>query len=168
MIRRLLVADRVRDASSVQGDAILIEGTRIVAVGRAADFAQAGLREDRHPGATIVPGLRDAHLHPVGYAAALERPSLKNAGDFAAIVEIVAAAAAAQPPDTAVTALRLDDEALAEGRLPDRDLLDRVVPDRPVLLVRYCGHVSVANSAALAIAGIDERTLDPPGGSMDR
>ena len=168
MSRRLLVADRVRDASGVQGDAILIEGTRIVAVGRAADFAQAGLPEDRHPGTTIVPGLRDAHLHPVGYAAALERPSLKDAGDFAGIVEIVAAAAAAQPPDTAVTALRLDDEALAEGRLPDRDLLDRVMPDRPVLLVRYCGHVSVANSAALAIAGIDERTLDPPGGSMDR
>jgi len=166
--RRLLVADVVRDASGERGDAILIDGSRIAAVGRAADLGSATVPEVRYPGATIIAGLRDAHLHPVGYAAALDRPSLKEAADFAGIADIVAAAVAAQPPGTAVTALRLDDESLEEGRLPDRDLLDRIAPDRPVLLVRYCGHVTVANSAALALAGIDDRTPDPVGGSMDR
>ncbi len=66
----------------------------------------------------------------------------------------MAAAAAAQPPGTAVVALRLDDEALAEGRLPDRGLLDRAAPGRPVLVVRHCGHIAVASTAALEAAGI--------------
>ena len=168
MSRRLLIADAVRDAAAVAGDAVLIDGTRIITVGNADALKAPGVPEARYRGATIVPGLRDAHLHPVGYAAALHRPSLKEAADFLALADILAEAASVLPPRSAVTALRLDDESLAEGRLPDRDLLDRVVPDRPVLLVRYCGHVMVANSAALALAGVDERTPDPSGGSMDR
>ncbi len=168
MTRRLLVADAVRDASGVHGDAVLVDGSRIVAVGRAADLRGPAVPEDRYPGGTIVPGLRDAHLHPVGYAAALNRPSLKAARDFADLADLLRAAATALPPGVALTALRLDDETLAEGRLPDRDLLDRVAPDRPLLAVRYCGHVAVANTAALAAAGIDEHAPDPAGGSMDR
>ena len=64
--------------------------------------------------------------------------------------------------------MRLDDESLAEGRLPDRHLLDRAVPDRPVFVVRYCGHVAVANTMALELAGIGPATPDPPGGIIDR
>jgi hypothetical protein len=115
-----------------------------------------------------VPGLRDAHLHPVGLASALQLPSLKTAPDFAAIADILRVADRALPAGAALTALRLDDESLAEGVLPDRDFIDRVIPDRPVLLIRYCGHVAVANSAALALADIDAATSDPRGGSIDR
>jgi predicted amidohydrolase YtcJ len=168
MSRRLIVADAVRDASGVRGDAILVDGPRIAAVGSVERLRSPDLREDRYPGGVVVPGLRDAHLHPVGYAAALSRPSLKTATDFSAIADALADAAARQPGGSAVVALRLDDESLAEGRLPARDFIDRVVPDRPVVLTRYCGHVMVANSAALALAGVDESTPDPPRGSMDR
>ena len=48
---------------------------------------------------------------------------------------------------------RLNDEGLAEGRLPTREDLDDVIGDRPVLIYRYCGHIAVANSAALSLAG---------------
>src|SRR3972149_1998079 len=75
---------------------------------------------------------------------------------------------ATSPPGPPLTALRLDDESLAEGNLPDRDFIDRVVSDRPVLLILYCGHVAVANPAALALAGIDATTPDPRGGAIDR
>jgi predicted amidohydrolase YtcJ len=157
-------------AESVHGhpgaDAVLVDGDRIAAIGSSADLN--GDEVTRHPGGTIIPGLRDAHLHPVGYAASLLRPSLKNARDFADVADIVARAAEGQAPGTAITGLRLDDEGLAEQRLPDRHLLDSVVPDRPVILIRYCGHVAVANSAALAIAGIDTSSPDPPGGVIDR
>ena len=80
----------------------------------------------------------------------------------------MAAAVAAQPPGAALVALRLDDEALAERRLPDRGLLDRAAPGHPVLLVRHCGHIAVANTAALEAAGIGPGTPDPEGGSLDR
>jgi predicted amidohydrolase YtcJ len=123
---------------------------------------------DTHLDGYVVPGLVDAHLHPIGYTASLHRPSLKRAADFEEIAGILAAAAANQPSGTAVTGLRLDDESLAEGRLPNRHLLDRAVPDRPALVVRYCGHVSIANTRALEIAGIGPGTPDPPGGTIDR
>jgi hypothetical protein len=64
--------------------------------------------------------------------------------------------------------MRLNEEALAERRLPDRAVLDAAASDRPVLVHRYCGHVAIANTAALALADIDVTTPDPPGGSIDR
>jgi predicted amidohydrolase YtcJ len=167
-MRTLLVADTVRTPDAALGDAVLVEDERIVAVGRSSDLQTEGLATRRFPGATVVPGLRDAHLHPVGHAASLQRPILKNAPDFAALCDIVADAVRDQPAGTAVIGLRLDDETLAENRLPDRTLLDAVSTDHPILLIRYCGHVAVANSAALAMAGIDASISDPAGGSIDR
>lgn len=167
MRRFLLSADAVRDAAAVHGDAILIEDGCIAAVGEAARLRRPGLAE-QSMGGVVIPGLRDAHLHPVGHAATLHHLSLAGADDLAAVAEALGAAAAGQPPGTAVLALRLDDEALAEGRLPDRSLLDRAAPGHPVLVVRHCGHIAVANSAALEAAGIGPATPDPPGGSLDR
>lgn len=168
MIRRLLVADAVRDHTGVLGDAVLVAGGSIVDIGDAATMRSADLAEERFPGGTIVAGLRDAHLHPVGHAAALYRPVLKNARDFADVADILTDAAVDLPPGSALTGLRLDDESLAEGRLPDRHLLDRISTERPILLVRYCGHVAVANSKALELAGLTDASPDPRGGSMDR
>jgi predicted amidohydrolase YtcJ len=168
MDRNLLIADSVRTPEGILGDAVLIEGGRITDIGRAADLGAPGVRQHQFPGATITPGLRDAHLHPVGYAAALTRPSLKTAPDFSALADIISDAVRTQPTGTAITGLRLDDETLAEGRLPDREFLDAVSTDHPILLMRYCGHIAVANTAALDLAGIDRSTPDPAGGSIDR
>lgn len=163
----LLTATAVRDAGGRLGDALLIEEGALIAVGEAARLRRPGLPERALPG-VVVPGLRDAHFHPVGHAAALRRLSLAGAADFRAIAERLTDAGAAQAPGTALVAMRLDDEALAEGRLPDRHLLDGALPGRPVLLVRHCGHIAVASTAALQAAGIGPRTPDPPGGSLDR
>jgi predicted amidohydrolase YtcJ len=165
---RLVTADVVRTASGAHGDAVLMSDGAVVAVGRANDLRERASAVDAYPGGTITAGFRDAHMHPVGHAASLHRPNLKAAPDFAAIADLVRDAARTQPPGSAIAALRLDDESLAEGRLPDRGFLDSVVADRPVLLVRYCGHVSVANTAALEAAGIVPGTPDPPGGTIDR
>ncbi|MBI5158338.1 MAG: amidohydrolase [Acidimicrobiia bacterium] len=165
---RLIVTGSVRDHTGRRGDAVLVDGGRVAAVGRSGDLRSAGVAEVHLPATVLVPGLRDAHLHPVGLASLLQRPSLKPAADFAGIADILRDAARSLAPGVALTALRLDDESLAEGALPDRDFIDRVVSDRPALLIRYCGHVAVANSAALALAGIDAGTADPRGGSIDR
>ena len=81
-VRRLIVAGAIRDHAGVRGDAVLVAGHRIVEVGRSGDLRSADLPEERFPGTTIIPGLRDAHLHPVGLAAALLRLSLKEATDL--------------------------------------------------------------------------------------
>ena len=168
MTRRLLIADSIRAAEGQDGDALLIENGRIIAVGPAESLRSPSTTEIRFPGATIIPGLRDAHMHPVGYTAALQRPSLKAASDFTEISDILADALRGQMPGIALTALRLDDESLAEERLPDRRLLDAVSTDTPILIMRYCGHVAVANTAALELAGIDRTTVNPTGGVIDR
>lgn len=122
----------------------------------------------RHfPGAFILPGLRDAHIHPVGYAATLRGATLASAIDFDDVVTRLRGAAA---PDSTVPVIgmRLNEETLTEKALPTRKVLDRAVSDRPAIVHRYCGHVAIVNSAALHLAGIDAGTPDPPGGTIDR
>jgi predicted amidohydrolase YtcJ len=167
-VKRLLTAELVRTARGVSGDAILIDGESVVAVGRAGDLRSSDVVETSYPGAVIIPGLRDAHFHPVPYAAAISGTTLKTATDLAEVVVRLRAGAAALAPGAPLVALRLDDETLAERRLPTRDDLDAAIPDHPVLAHRYCGHVAVANSPALAAGGIGRNTPNPPGGVIDR
>lgn len=108
----------------------------------------------------------DHHLHPFGYASLVNGLELMEASDIDAVMRLVAEhGATVEGP---IIGQRLNDEGLAELRLPDAADIDDVVADRPVLLYRYCGHIAVANRAALDLAGIDASTPDPPGGSFDR
>lgn len=108
----------------------------------------------------------DHHLHPFGYASLVNGLELMNAPDIDAVMKLVADHGS--KVDGAIIGQRLNDEGLTERRLPTAEDIEDVVSDRPVLLYRYCGHIAVANRAALDIAGIDESTPDPPGGSFDR
>ena len=91
---------------------------------------------------------------------------LMDAADIGEVLERVAARR--EQVEGPVIAQRLNDETLADGRLPTAADIDDVVQDRPVLIYRYCGHIAVANSAALELAGIDNDTPDPDGGVIDR
>lgn len=108
----------------------------------------------------------DHHLHPFGYAALVNGLTLMDAPDMDSALSLVAAHA--DRSEGAVIAQRLNDEGLKEKRLPTAADIDDVVADRPVLLYRYCGHIAVANNAALRLAGVDADTPDPPEGSFDR
>lgn len=145
------------------GDTLIIDDGKVAAIGD-------GLEADHKVefDGVITPGLRDAHFHPATYTASLVQPALKTATDFAEVGERLHAATESLDPNVPIVGLRLDDETLAEGRLPTRADLDALVDDRPVLLHRYCGHVAIANTAALDLAGIGPATVDPVGGSLDR
>jgi predicted amidohydrolase YtcJ len=108
----------------------------------------------------------DHHLHPFGYAALVNGLELMDAPDLDTVMRRVAEHG--EKVEGAIIGQRLNDEGVRELRLPTAADIDDVVSDRPVLLYRYCGHIAVANSAALAIAGIDANTPDPEGGSFDR
>lgn len=169
---KLLTAERFVTAQGMAGNTVLIDGGKIAALGIAGrDFdQQPGNHAEvlSFPGATIVPGLGDAHFHPLGYTAAVTRLSLKTTRDLADLADRLQAAAGRLRPGVPLIGQRLDDEALAERRLPDRHDLDRALADRPVVLYRYCGHVAVANTAALEAAAIVPGTVDPAGGGIDR
>jgi predicted amidohydrolase YtcJ len=162
-VSTLVSADAVRTAAGVVGNAVLLDGERIVAVGDREHLLVPGVTEDRYPGSVIVPGLVDTHIHPVGIAGLASGVDLHDAGDLAGVVD---ALRTVDPGAGFVVGHRLDEHRLDEGRLPNRVTLDAV--DHPVLVYRVCGHVAVANTAALALAGVDRSTVDPPGGSLDR
>lgn len=167
-MRKLVAADAVITSAGIVGNAVLVSDGRVAAIGDHADLRRSDLVEERYPGAFIAPGFRDAHIHAVPYAALLGGCSLKNAKSIDDLVDRLARFAATLEPGAPVVATRFDDESLVDGRLPDRTDLDRAVPDRPAVIYRYCGHVAVANSAALLASGIDASTPDPDGGSLDR
>jgi len=108
----------------------------------------------------------DNHFHPFGYVSLVNGLELMSASSLEEILSTVASHAETVPGP--VIGQRLNDEGIREGRLPTASDLDDAVPDRPVLLYRYCGHIAVANSKTLELAGVDADTPDPDGGSFDR
>jgi len=108
----------------------------------------------------------DHHLHPFGYASLVNGLELMEAPDLDTVMGMVREHG--EHVEGPIIGQRLNDEGIKELRLPTAVDIDDVISDRPVLLYRYCGHIAVANSAAMALAGLDGGTPDPSGGSFDR
>lgn len=155
-------ADQIRTATGESRTNLAVENG-VVATSNAADPSPT-----EHLTGTIVSGLRDAHFHPITYAASLVVPSLKTARNFSEIGDRLQAAARSLPVGQPLSAIRLDDESLSEGRLPTRNDLDAMTGNRPLIIHRYCGHIAMANSVALQLAGVTATTPDPVGGTLDR
>ena len=166
MRRRLIIADKIVTASGRVGNAVRVADGSIGAIGFAEDLRVSDLAEEHYSGCVITPGLVDAHFHPLGYTAALMRLTVDEARNMAELADLVREAADGLEPGSSLVGARLDDQSL--GRFPTRVDLDSMVDDRPVLIYRYCGHVAVANTAALELAGVTASTGDPAGGSLDR
>lgn len=152
-------------------EAVAVAGGRILAAGRRADLdhlAGPGTRRIDLGGGCLLPGLADSHLHVLSYGLSLRRLRLDGVRSLAAMVWAVGERAAALPPGAWVRGRGWDQERWHEGRWPHRRDLDAVAPDRPVFLQRACGHIGVANSAALRLAGVSAGTPDPADGAFDR
>jgi len=165
-LRKILAARAVSTGRGTIGDSVLIVDGKVAAIGTLTDFDGSGVAVTRYD-ATIIPGLRDAHTHPVAYTTLLAGCSLKNATDMKDLQRRLVTFAKMLADGQPVVATRLDDESLTERRLPTRMDLDAAIPDRPVVVYRYCGHVAVANTAALHASDITSDTRAPSGGSID-
>ncbi|MGQ0849664.1 MAG: amidohydrolase [Actinomycetota bacterium] len=152
MSRHLLFAPNI--AGHPESTGILMSSGRIEAIGRIEALAAIEADKTVFADATIMAPLHDHHFHPIGYAAVVTGLSLNTVADLAELADRLREAASRLPKGAALIGNRLDDERLAEARLPNRAELDAAVADRAVLLYRYCGHVAVANTAALELAGL--------------
>jgi hypothetical protein len=152
---------------------MLVRDDRIVAVGSGEEvraLASPGARVARLGGATVVPGLIDAHCHvsDVSYLAARADCSQPTAPDIAAIQARLREASGHTPAGSWVTGSGYVEYKLRERRHPTRAELDEAVPHRPAVLYHTSLHACVLNSAALAQAGFDDGQPDPPGGALGR
>lgn len=119
-------------------------------------------------GKTLLPGFIDAHGHvlELGFRAVqLDLSDTKSLDDAKAKI---AAYAAANPDRKWIVGGGWNQEVWRLGRFPTAADLDAVVSDRPVWLARADGHASWGNSAALKAAGIDAKSVAPPGGRIEK
>ncbi len=153
-------------------DAVAVLGERIVAVGDLATVrAEQGPRTRviDLAGRALIPGFNDNHTHPIIYGRGLRAINAKPDA-IATLAELQTAyrAAAADPATPEwLLARGYDDTRLDIQRHPTRWDLDPATGNRPAFLTRTCGHIGVANSAALALAGITASTPAPQGGEID-
>ncbi len=108
----------------------------------------------------------DHHFHPFGYASLVNGLELMYSASLDEVLSKVSERA--EHIEGPIIGQRLNDESVREARLPTAADIDDVISDRPVLLYRYCGHIAVANSKAMEMAGVTADTADPDGGGFDR
>jgi predicted amidohydrolase YtcJ len=149
---------------------------RVLAVGTNADIRRRiGPRTVvvDADGGTVMPGIQDGHMHPLGAAAQSLNPSLGNATttvpQFRAKIQEMLDATAAQEPDGWLQVTDWNPVGLLpSGTVADKSLLDSLNTRRPIYLQGSDFHNSLANSRALALAGVDRTTADPAGGQIVR
>ena len=154
--------------------AMAVGGGKILAVGTTAEITRlAGpktLLHDLDSANThtfIFPGFNDAHTHLGGAGRTKLNVDLTGVKSLAAMLAQIQAAAKEAPPGHWLTGGNWDHTLWDQKVLPTRQDLDKVTGDHPTFLDRIDGHIAIANSAALAAAGINGKTQPPQGGAID-
>ena len=132
--------------------------THIAAGGQALDLG----------GRLVLPGFVDAHVHFVEFALRRQRVDLGGVTSLETALERVRAAAAITPPGQWILGGGWDHNLWSPPIWPNHHALDGVSRQHPIALDSKDVHTLWVNSAALAHAGIDEHTPDPPGGKIVR
>lgn len=157
------------DAAVPTAEALAIDDGKLIAVGSNADIAAKGAAArtiDAH-GRLVVPGFTDSHLHFIDagrWLASVQLRDVRSREEFASRVQKYGETL---PPGAWITGGSWDN-SLWGGELPTREWIDTVTGDRPAWLARVDGHMSLANSAALKLAGVDRTTKDIAGGEIVR
>lgn len=126
-------------------------------------------------GRTAIPGFIEAHAHFTGIGRSLMNIDLRAARSWDEIVETIGAAAAEREPGEWILGWGWHQEKwdappspAVEG-YPVHDALSAATPDNPVLLKHAAGsHAGIVNARVLEIAGIDDATPNPNGGTILR
>ena len=118
-------------------------------------------------GATMLPGLIDAHGHVMGLGFQLLTLDLSATNSLTEAQAAIREYAAKNPDRRWIIGRGWNQEKWGLGRFPTAADLDAAVSDRPVWLERIDGHAGWANSRALEIAGVTVASKSPPGGRIE-
>lgn len=156
------------DASHPEAEAVAVADGKIMAVGTTAEikkFADASTRIiDLHQ-KRMLPGFIDDHTHFLSGGFQLQNVDLryaKSEEEFASIIK----KRAEEKPGKWITGGDWDHDNWKDGKLPTKELIDKWTATTPVFVNRYDGHMALANSYVLKLAGITKDTPDPPGGTI--
>ena len=106
-------------------------------------------------GKPVIPGFTDTHLHLIMDCQEREKVNLTEADSISQVIDLMKERQAQmKETDQWLMGAGLHVERLKEGRFPNRHELDRISKERPIYIFSYCHHAGMANTKALALAGI--------------
>jgi len=152
-------------------EAVAIEGNRIVAAGT-RDEAMRAAGTNAHTidlrGRLAVPGFIDNHVHFIDGSFEISRVQLRDAATPQELARRIGEYAKKIGKGKWIIGGQWDHTLWNPPDLPTRQLIDALTPDNPVFVSRLDGHMALANSVALELAGITRASTDPPGGTIVR
>ena len=153
--------------------AMAVRDGKIICVGSIAQvMSECGVSE-AHPETVqlheqfLMPGFNDAHMHLGSAGQGMLSVRLYGAASIEELKKRLAAGVAAHKPGEWITGAGWDHTLWPEKQFPNKWMLDDVSPKNPVLLTHVSGHVAVANSLALKLAGLDAKSQNPSGGELE-
>jgi predicted amidohydrolase YtcJ len=165
-------------------EAVVVEGNKIIYVGSdkgALDFITADTKVINLNGKLMLPGFNDSHLHFISggeYLLGINLRPAKSKEEFISILKKYVEKRERQSSfhqdgssplqHRWITGGRWDHEAWEVIELPTKEWIDYFTQNTPVIISRIDGHIGLANSRALELAGITEDTPDPDGGLIMR
>jgi predicted amidohydrolase YtcJ len=153
------------DSTFSIAEAVAVKDGRIIAVGRTADV----VARERGPGtemldlegATVLPGLTDAHVHPMGAALSEHNAPFAVLHSYADVQRYIRQQASNTPKGEWILVPKTFPGRLREMRMPTRDVLD-AAPDHPVFYdASYASGVNTYALTMSGITGIDNRESEP-------
>lgn len=151
--------------------AIAIAGSRVVALGTSEQIlklAGADTKVIDLRGRRVVPGFNDAHLHFYMGGASLKQIQLRDVKSSSQFRDQLGSFARTRPKGEWILGGNWDHQAWSPAVLPTRELVDAVTGDNPVFVNRSEGHMMLANSLAMKLAGVGKGVKDVPGGVIVR
>lgn len=159
------------DAAQPRPTAVAVQSDRIVQVGQTKDVLSSASKKTRvidAKGKLLLPGFNDAHVHFLDGGFSLSNVNLRDAPSIGEFVRRIRVHAATLPAGKWITGGEWDHENWPGAPLPHRKMIDAVTPDNPVMVSRTDGHMALANSLALKLAGVNRESRDVPGGFIVR
>jgi predicted amidohydrolase YtcJ len=154
------------DSTQPRATVLAIKGDSILYVGDKEDlFKGKNTVVVNMQGKMIVPGFIDNHTHFLSGGYDLASVVLREARTKKDFIETLKTFCLAHPDGRWVQGGDWDHEAWG-GDLPRKEWIDSISPGSPVFVSRYDGHMALANSKALRLAGIDRNTVAPHGGEI--
>ncbi|EYU42934.1 hypothetical protein ABFS82_14G173700 [Erythranthe guttata] len=158
------------DAAFLFADSMAVRGGRIVRIGNRSsvqDLVGSETRTLNLQGRVVVPGFIDSHVHLIFGGLQMARVKLRGVSRKDHFVNNVREAVSNMQPGSWLLGGGWNND-LWGGELPMASWIDDITPHNPVWLTRMDGHMGLANSVALKLAGISTNTVDPDGGSVVR
>jgi predicted amidohydrolase YtcJ len=162
---------RTMDASLPVAEAVAVLGNRFVAAGSSAEIKALAGSKTRiidARGKSVLPGFNDAHVHFLAGGFSLTRVDLREAKSPEEMARRLAEQARKTAKGAWILGGEWDHERWPGAPPPTRGMIEADTPGHPVFVHRLDGHMALANSLALKLAGVTRESQDPAGGKIVR